>query len=202
MRLRVRNKIIHLLPWIPIFCHLWSDSAMIFTRDFVTRENHCRIASLVTKIVIQVMGSHLFGTKPLLPKPVMTYCPLDPLDPLKERTSMKYKSNKENVLENAVCILTAILFRYHCAVSLMLKDISFITWWRHQMESFSALLAHCAGNSPVTGEFPVQRTMTGSFGVFFDMCLNNRLSKQSWGWWVVTPPRPLWRHCNEYTMFM
>ena len=29
-----------------------------------------------------------------------------------------------------------------------------LTWWRHQMETFSALLAICAGNSPVTGEFP------------------------------------------------
>ena len=28
------------------------------------------------------------------------------------------------------------------------------TWWRHQMETFSALLALCAGNSPVIGEFP------------------------------------------------
>ena len=28
------------------------------------------------------------------------------------------------------------------------------TWWRHQMETFSALLALCAGNSPVPGEFP------------------------------------------------
>ena len=27
---------------------------------------------------------------------------------------------------------------------------SLITWWRHQMETFSALLAICAGNSPVT----------------------------------------------------
>ena len=27
-------------------------------------------------------------------------------------------------------------------------------WWRHQMETFSALLAPCPGNSPVTGEFP------------------------------------------------
>ena len=26
-------------------------------------------------------------------------------------------------------------------------------WWRHQMETFSALLAICAGNSPVIGEF-------------------------------------------------
>ena len=29
-----------------------------------------------------------------------------------------------------------------------------MTWWRHQMETFSALLAICAGNSPVPGEFP------------------------------------------------
>ena len=29
-----------------------------------------------------------------------------------------------------------------------------ISWWRHQMETFSALLALCAGNSPVPGEFP------------------------------------------------
>ena len=28
------------------------------------------------------------------------------------------------------------------------------------METFSALLAICAGNSPVTGEFPAQRPVT------------------------------------------
>ena len=33
-------------------------------------------------------------------------------------------------------------------------------WWRHQMETFSALLAFCAGNSPVTGDFPAQRPVT------------------------------------------
>ena len=42
-----------------------------------------------------------------------------------------------------------------------------ITWWSHQMEWFSALLALCAENSPVAGEFPSQRTVTRSFGVFF-----------------------------------
>ena len=31
------------------------------------------------------------------------------------------------------------------------------SWWRHQMETFFALLAICAGNAPVTGEFPSQR---------------------------------------------
>ena len=35
------------------------------------------------------------------------------------------------------------------------------------METFSALLALCAGNSPVTGEFYSQRPVTGSFDVFF-----------------------------------
>ena len=49
----------------------------------------------------------------------------------------------------------------------------YITWWRHQMETFSALLAHCAGNSPVTGEFPAQRPLTRSFNVFFDLHLIN-----------------------------
>ena len=71
------------------------------------------------------------------------------------------------------------------------------TWWRHQMETFSALLAICAGNSPVPGEFPAQRPVTRSFDVFFDLRLNKRLSKQSWGWWFETLPRPLWRHSNE-----
>ena len=70
------------------------------------------------------------------------------------------------------------------------------TWWRHQMETFSALLAICAGNSPVPGEFPTQRPVTWSFDVFFDLRLNKRLSKQSWGWWFETLSRSLWRHCN------
>ena len=51
-----------------------------------------------------------------------------------------------------------------------------ISWWRHQMETFSALLAICAGNSPVTGQMPV----TWSFGAFFDLLLNKRLSKKWW----------------------
>ena len=70
-------------------------------------------------------------------------------------------------------------------------------WWRHQMETFSALMAICAGNSPVTDEFPLQRPVTRSVDVFFDLRLNKRLSKQSWGWWFETPSRPLWRHCND-----
>ena len=54
----------------------------------------------------------------------------------------------------------------------------FNTWWRHQMETFSAVLAICAGNSPVPGEFPAQRPVARSFNVFFDLRLNKRLSNQ------------------------
>ena len=70
------------------------------------------------------------------------------------------------------------------------------SWWRHQMETFSALLAISAGNSPVPGEFHAQRPVTRSFGVFFDLRPNKRLSKQSWGWWSETPSSSLWRHRN------
>ena len=63
------------------------------------------------------------------------------------------------------------------------------------MKIFFALLAICAGNSPVTGEFPAQRPVTLRFDAFFDLCLNKRLSK-SRGWWFETPSHPSWRHCN------
>ena len=89
---------------------------------------------------------------------------------------------KSNKCDNCGCVF------YHLNFSL--------SWSRHEMETFSVLLALCAGNSPVTGEFPAQRPVTRSFDVFFDLRLNKQLSKQSWGWWFETPYGPLWRHCN------
>ena len=83
----------------------------------------------------------------------------------------------------------------------VLNDIKVdFTWWRHQMEIFSALLAICAGNSPVSGEFPAQRPVTRSFDVFFDVRLIKRLSKHSRGWWFETLSHPLWRHHNEHML--
>ena len=37
------------------------------------------------------------------------------------------------------------------------------TWWCHIMGTFSALLALCAWNSPVTGEFPAQKASNAEF---------------------------------------
>ena len=46
------------------------------------------------------------------------------------------------------------------------RKVQVITWWRHQMEASSALLAICAGS------FPAQRQVTWSFDISFDLCLN------------------------------
>ena len=70
-------------------------------------------------------------------------------------------------------------------ICFMLKPISISTsigpcgnvpWWSHQVEIFSALLAICVGNSPVTGDLPVQRRVTRRFGVFFICAWINGLS--------------------------
>ena len=68
------------------------------------------------------------------------------------------------------------------------------------MGTFSSLMALCAGNSPVTGEFPSQRPVARSFDVFFNPRLNKRLSKQSWGWWFETPSCSLRCPCNDHTI--
>ena len=52
--------------------------------------------------------------------------------------------------------------------------------------NISTLLAICAGNSPVHGEFPTQRPVTRGFDVYFDLRPNKRSSKQSLGWWFET----------------
>ena len=93
-----------------------------------------------------------------------------------------------------VWVLQYILPSWHKCAIIFCATIS--SWWRHQMETFSALVAFCAGNSPVPGEFSAQRPVTRSFNVFFDLNLNKQLSKQSWGWWFETPSGSLWRQCN------
>ena len=53
-----------------------------------------------------------------------------------------------------------------------IKHFQAYTWWRHEMETFSASLALCEGNTHITGGFAPQRPGTWSFFVFF--CANNR----------------------------
>ena len=85
---------------------------------------------------------------------------------------------------------------YIRGLAVYVEQIKSYSWWRHQMETFSTLLAICVGNSPVRGEFPAQWPVTLSFDVFFDLRLNKRLRTQLWRWWFVTLWRPLWRNWN------
>ena len=90
-------------------------------------------------------------------------------------------------------------------------DCFFNTSWLEQSVIFYMMASsngnifcvtgHLYGEFPVNGEFTAQRPATRSFGVFFDLRLNKRLSKQSCGWWFETLSRPSWRHCNERRHF-
>ena len=64
------------------------------------------------------------------------------------------------------------------------------------METFSALLAICAGNSPVPGEFPTQRPVTRSFVVFFDSEAGD-LKRHRAHYDVI-----VMTHCEKLTNFM
>ena len=47
--------------------------------------------------------------------------------------------------------------------------------WRHQIETFSALLALCEGN--FTSQFPSQRPLTRSYDIFFDLRQNKTVEQ-------------------------
>ena len=68
-------------------------------------------------------------------------------------------------------------------------------WLICMMTSSNENIFHFTGH--LCGEFSgPRRPVTRSFDVFFDLRLNKRLSKQSWGWWFETPSSSLWRHCS------
>ena len=65
------------------------------------------------------------------------------------------------------------------------------------MKTFSALLAFCEGNPPVTGGSPSQRLVMRSFGVFFDLrlnTLNKRLNKSQVIWDAIALIM-MWLYC-------
>ena len=74
--------------------------------------------------------------------------------------------------------------------------ISPSTWYRHQMEAHSALLALCAGNSPANGEFPSQRASNAELSCVFDVSQSKFLSKRSNGRLPGTP----WCSCDVSLM--
>ena len=77
--------------------------------------------------------------------------------------------------------------------------MSYNSWWRHPMETFSPLLTLCEGNSPVTGEFPHKGQWRGAlmFSLIFAWTngwVNNRDAGD-----LRRPSCQLWTHFNMFT---
>ena len=70
------------------------------------------------------------------------------------------------------------------------------SWWRHQMEAFSALLALCVRG--IHRWIPLTKASDAKLWCFlWSICLNKRLRKQSRRRWFEAISRSLWRHCDD-----
>ena len=70
----------------------------------------------------------------------------------------------------------------------------YVSWWRHEIEAFSASLSFCAGNSPVNSPHKGQwrgALMLSLICTWINGWVNNREAG-----WFETPSHPLWRHRN------
>ena len=109
------------------------------------------------------------------------------------KSSLEYNSfliqlNKGKLYTDwQVVVVYALLFRFHKRYFNVEEN----------REAYHHLHQYSLRKRLHPGEFPAQSPVTRSFDVFFDLCLNKRLSKQSWGWWFETLSRRLWRHRND-----
>ena len=153
------------------------------------------------------MTCRLLGAKPLL-CPILNYC-----QSVKIKTSMKCDWNtfsrkyiRMDDLQNGTHFYkfqTVIFYQTNISRQMSFTPLISITLRTYVV---NVMMTSSNGNTfRVTGhlcaEFtawwiPAQRPVTRSFVVFFDLRLNQRLSKQSWGWWFETPSRSSWRHCK------
>ena len=74
--------------------------------------------------------------------------------------------------------------------------IGMMTWSCGNIFRVSGRLWGESTGQPSPVDFPSQKPATRSFDIFIDLCLNNRLAKQSRRQWFETPLHLLWRHCN------
>ena len=84
----------------------------------------------------------------------------------------------------------SIIFPRNYVVFMTLRKL-----WRHQMETFAALLVLCTGNSPVTGEFPAQRPVTRSFDTSM-WYINVLYKSMAWHKTAVIPLQTHWSYCS------
>ena len=104
-------------------------------------------------------------------------------------------------IENQGYVLVGSIFYYEIVIKCLTTMAGARRWKYVMITSSNGNIFRVTGH--LCGEFaghrwiPFTWPVTRSFVVFFDLCLNERLSKQSWGRWFETPSRPL-RHSNEF----
>ena len=118
------------------------------------------------------------------------------------------KSNALVGLEDGIEEDTFLVF---CGLSFMTQKLSVLMHAESRIQLTSMMTSsngnifrvtgHLCGEFTGPGEFPAQMPVTRGFGAFFDLRLNNRLSKPSWGWWFETLSRSFCRHCNALKYF-
>ena len=93
-----------------------------------------------------------------------------------------------NIYTYIICVL-CLSYATSPQVYRLLKSYP---WWRHEMETFSALLAICAGNSSVTGGFPAHKGQWRGALMLSLICI--------WinGWVNNRKAVDLRRHCAHY----
>ena len=102
-------------------------------------------------------------------------------------------------LVNVWLYINCIVFEYGLLCSkyyaIAIVTVKLSTWWHHQMETFTALLAICAGHSPVPDEFPHKGQWRGAL-MFSLIC--------AWinGWVNSHEAGKMRRHCAHYDVIV
>ena len=84
----------------------------------------------------------------------------------------------------------------HCNERLFCNPFFYLTDWsfhwlcRGDIQTLSALLAHCEGNQPVTGGFTLEKVRKAELWLFFVINMDKVLNKQS----SVLRRHMLWKH--------
>ena len=106
-----------------------------------------------------------------------------------------YEGNNSNINGDNTANYNSMIRYYHWYMNHGLE------WYTFMMTSSNGnVTGHLCGEFTGLRRIPAQRPVARSFDVFFDLRLNKRSSKQSWGWWFETLSCPLWRHCNVSTL--
>ena len=102
-----------------------------------------------------------------------------------------------NRLENSsLCNLISIGYAFLWPISYLLLPPDSIHDDVIKWKYFRAT-GHLCGEFTGHRWIPHTKASDTELWCFLDLYLNERLSKQSWGWWFETPSRSLLRHCND-----